>query len=447
MSADSASPPPLTRRRVFGLAWPMVFANATLPLAGIVDTFVIGLVGNASDLGGVALGGTLFSVFYWSFYFLRMSTTGLAAQADGAGRTGDCQQVLARALLAALAIGAIVTLLRAPAAAIGFAVLQGPDDVEALGAEYFTVRSWGALGAFASFALTGWLIGLGRMRAVLVVSLVYSATNIVLSLWFVLGLGWGVSGVAAATAVAEYANALVAGLFVLNAIRRQGGLARAALGWSALLAPAAMKSLFAVNLDLMIRTWSLVIGFSWFANVGAKLGTAVLAGNHVLLQIVTLWAFVLDAYAFVAEAEVGRAVGAKSVPRLRRAIRLTSEFAVASGFVFMLATLAFGPPALTAWIADDAARTSAIALLPYTAAIPLIGAVAWQLDGVFIGATRSRSMRNAAVAAVVLYLGVDALLTPSFGAHGAWLAFLSYYVFRGGTLAIAYPALEKSLKA
>jgi MATE family multidrug resistance protein len=424
----------------------MVFANAALPLAGVVDTFVIGLVGDAADLGGVALGGTLFSVFYWSFYFLRMSTTGLAAQADGAGRRGDCQQVLARALLVAAALGALVTLLRGPAALIGFAILQGPDDVEATGATYFMVRSWGALGAFASFAFTGWLIGLGRTRAVFLVNVIYSATNMVLSVWFVLGLGWGVPGVAAATAISEFVNAAAAGLFVLHAVRRQGGWAPEALTWPKLLDRAAMKNLFAVNFDLMLRTWSLVAGFSWFANVGARLGASVLAGNHVLLQIVSVWAFVLDAYAFVAETEVGRAVGAKSVPRLRRAIRLTSEFAAASGFLFMALTLAFGPSVLTAWIADEAARESAIRFLPYTAVIALIGAFAWQLDGVFIGATRARAMRNAALAAVVLYLAVDFVLTPALGPHGAWLAFLSYYVFRAGSLAVAYPALERSLK-
>lgn len=447
MSAETAPDvPPLTRRRVFALAWPMVFANAALPLAGVVDTFVIGLVGDAADLGGVALGGTLFSVFYWSFYFLRMSTTGLAAQADGAGRRGDCQQVLARALLVAAALGALVTLLRGPAALIGFAILQGPDDVEATGATYFMVRSWGALGAFASFAFTGWLIGLGRTRAVFLVNVIYSATNMVLSVWFVLGLGWGVPGVAAATAISEFVNAAAAGLFVLHAVRRQGGWAPEALTWPKLLDRAAMKNLFAVNFDLMLRTWSLVAGFSWFANVGARLGASVLAGNHVLLQIVSVWAFVLDAYAFVAETEVGRAVGAKSVPRLRRAIRLTSEFAAASGFLFMALTLAFGPSVLTAWIADEAARESAIRFLPYTAVIALIGAFAWQLDGVFIGATRATAMRNAAVAAVLIYLAVDFILTPRLGVHGAWLAFLSYYISRAGTLAVAYPGLERSLR-
>jgi MATE family multidrug resistance protein len=281
---------------------------------------------------------------------------------------------------------------------------------------------------------------------VFAVNVAFSAINLVLDVWFVLGLGWGVAGVAAATAIADVASALIAGAIVLRAVAEQGGWSPAALIPKALLDPAAARRLFSVNLDLMIRTWSLVLGFSWFANVGARLGVSVLAGNHLLLQIVSVWAFVLDAYAFVAETEVGQAVGARSTPRLRRAIRLTTEFALASGFVFMLATLAFGPMALDAWIADEGARASAKTFLPYCAVIPFLGSLAWQLDGVFIGATRSKAMRNAAIVAVLIYLGVDLALTPQLGAHGAWLAFLAYYVARAGTLAAAYPGLEKSLR-
>jgi MATE family multidrug resistance protein len=442
-----SEPQPLTRRQVFDLAWPMVFANAALPLAGVTDTFVIGLVGGAVDLGGVALGATLFNVFYWSFYFFRMSTTGLATQADGAGQHAESQRILLRALGAATIIGLLLLALRIPASSIGFAILQGDADVEALGATYFLVRSWGAVGVFTSFALTGWLIGLGRTRAVLIVSVALSATNIALDLWFVLGLGWGVAGVAAATAIAEMFAAILAGAFALDAIRARGGFAPEALAWSSLLDPRAARRLFAVNADLMVRTWSLILGFSWFANVGARLGTSVLAGNHVLLQIVSLWAFVLDAYAFVAETEVGRAVGARSVPRLRRAIRLTTEFALGSGFVFMIVTLAFGPAALNAWIADPDARATALTFLTYCAVIPLIGAMAWQLDGVFVGATRSRAMRNAAVIAVLMYLALNEALMSGLGlgAHGAWLAFLGYYIARAATLGAAYPGLERSL--
>jgi MATE family multidrug resistance protein len=439
--------PELTRRRVFDLAWPMVFANAALPLAGVMDTLVIGLRGNVSDLAGVALGATLFNVFYWTFYFLRMSTTGLAAQAEGAGAAAESQRVLLRALLVAALVGLILLALRHPAATAGFAVLQGGPEVDAAGATFFLVRSWAAPFALASMALTGWLIGAGRTRSVLLVNVAFSATNMALDLLFVLRLGWGVAGVAAATAIAEATAALIAGLIVLAEIRRRGGWAPGALAPRAVFDPGAARRLLAVNGDLILRTWSLVGSFSWFAREGARLGPSVLAGNHVLLQIVSVWAFVLDSCAFVAETEVGRAVGAHSVPRLRRAIRLTSELAVASGFVFMLTTLLTGPPLISGWIAAPDARASALRFLPYCAVIPLVGAAAWQLDGIFIGATRSRAMRNAAIVAALIYLAADLMLTPCFGADGAWVAFVGYYLARAGTLAAAYPGLERATRA
>ncbi|MCG8442014.1 MAG: hypothetical protein MI723_09415, partial [Caulobacterales bacterium] len=254
---------PLTRRSALARAGPMILANATVPLAGVVDTAVIGKVGTAADLGGVALGVALFNVVYWSFYFLRMGTTGLAAQADGAGDGGEVARALTRALMLAALFGAVVILARTPIAALGFAVLQGERDVEAQGALYFLARSWGAPGAFAIFAVTGWLIGLGRTGATLAVHVMFSLVNIVLDLWFVLGLGWGVEGVGRATAIAEWSGAaLVAALIAGPLVRTVRG-ARGVLARDALWAPAAWRRLFAVNVDLMVRTWSLVIGFTW----------------------------------------------------------------------------------------------------------------------------------------------------------------------------------------
>jgi len=432
--------------RVFQLAWPMVFANAALPMAAVVDTFVIGMVGGATDLAGVALGGTLFNVFYHSFYFLRMSTTGLTAQAVGAGDHVRSQRVLLRSLAVAFSIGMLLLMLRGPAAAIGRNIMQGSAEVEATAEQFFRARCWGAPGALAGFVLGGFLIGLGRTREVLAVNVVFSLLNLLLDVWWVLGLGLGVTGVGLATATADTVGALISAAMVYGAIRAHGGVRPQALDWRALFEPAALRKLFGVNADLLVRTWSLLLGFSWFANVGARLGATVLAGNHVLLQIVSVWAFVLDAYAFVAESEVGRAFGTGSLPRLRRAIRLTTEFSVTSGAVFAMLTWLCGPVVLEAWISDIAARQSALRFLPYCAAIPLLGSLAWQLDGVFIGATRAAAMRNAAVVAVGLYLVADFLLTPKLGAHGAWLAFLSYYVGRAGTLAAAYPGLERALR-
>ncbi|WP_417492291.1 MATE family efflux transporter [Maricaulis sp.] len=440
-----SSHPELTRIEVIKRALPLVVANATVPLAGVVDTFVLGLSGDKSDLGGVALGGAIFSVFYWSFYFLRMGTTGLTAQADGAHDRAETQRILLRAAAIAVLLGLAVWLLRDAIAWAGFAVLQGAPDVEAKGADYLLARAWGAPAALATFALTGWLIGLGRNSATLAIYTVFSAINIGLDLWFVLGLGYGPGGVGAATAIAEWAGLLTALGFAAHALARQGGWASDVLNRASLLNPAAIGQMFNVNMNLMIRTWSLVIGFTWFANAGARQGTAILAGNHVLLQVITLWAFVLDAFAFVAETEAGRAYGRRSRAGLRRAVRLTGEPMFAAGAIFAVLTWIFGAQVLGILIEDAEARAAAIRYLPWCALVPFLGAGAWLMDGIFIGTTSGRILRNAGLATVVIYLIADAILAPAFGNHGVWMAFMLYYVARAGTLLVAYPSLERRI--
>ncbi len=437
--------PSLTRLDVIKRAWPLVFANAAVPLAGVADTFVLGLSGDKADLGGVALGGALFSVFYWSFYFLRMGTTGLTAQADGAGDRAETQRILLRALAIAGALGLLVFLLRDLIALAGFAILQGEARVEDKGADYLLARAWGTPAALACFALSGWLIGLGRNAATLAIYVAFSVINIALDLWFVLGLGYGPGGVGAATAIAEWIALLIGLAFMAFVLKRQSGWARGVLDRAKLLDPAAIRELFQVNVNLMIRTWSLVIGFTWFANAGARQGTAALAGNHVLLQVISVWAFVLDAFAFVAETEAGRAFGRRSVRDLRRSVQLTGEPMLIAGGAFAIATWLFGEAALTALIEDPEARAAAITYLPWCAVVPFLGAPAWLMDGIFIGTTSGKILRNAGLAAVAVYLIADALLAPAFGNHGVWAAFLVFYLARAGALMSAYPALERRL--
>ncbi|MEN0652728.1 MULTISPECIES: MATE family efflux transporter [Hyphobacterium] len=436
---------PLTRLNVLQRAWPLVFANAAVPLAGVADTFVLGLRGDASDLAGVALGAAIFNIVYWSVYFLRMGTTGLTAQANGTDDEAEVQRTLVRAVILAAIIGMLVWLIRAPLAELGFAILQGGPEAEADGTAYFTARSWGALPAFGVFAVTGWLIGLGRSSETLIVHGVISAVNIGLDLWFVLGLGYGPGGVGAATAIAEAAGLIVAIGLLWRILSRRGGLLPGLFGRAALLDPGAIRRMVDININLMLRTWVMIIGFTWFANAGARRGTVLLAGNHVLLQVITIWAFVLDAFAFIAEAEAGRAVGRKSVAHMRLTLRLTAELALATGAILGLLTWLIGPAALSAVIGDSGARAAAIAFLPYCAVVPVLGAMAWTFDGIFIGATRGAMLRNASLAALAIYLVADLILTPPLGNHGVWLAFLVYYLARAGSLAAYYPALEKRL--
>ena len=442
MSSES-----LTRLQVLRRAWPLVFANAAVPLAAAADTFVLGLSGDTTDLGGVALGGAIITIFLWSFYFLRMGSTGLVAQAAGRGEEGEGQRILIRALAIAVVLGIAVALLRGPIAAVGLAILQGEPSVNVKGAAYLTARALGAPGALAVFALTGWLIGVRRMGTTLAVTVVFSLVNIVLDLWFVLGLHLGPAGVGNATAIADWVSFAVGLVFVARAVHARGGWVEGAMRPSALLDLAAMRRLFDVNINLMIRTWSLIFGFTWFVNAGAKQGVAPLAGNQILQQIIAVWAFVLDAFAFVAEAEAGRAFGRKSLADFRRACLLTAEPAMIAGAAFAVLTFVFGPAVLTRLIADAQARDAAIAYLPYCAVVPVLGAPAWILDGIFIGATRGAMLRNAGIASVLVYIAADFVLAPRFGNTGVWLAFLVFYVARAGALGAYLPALAARMAA
>lgn len=434
----------LTRRRVMALTWPMIFANALIPLVGVIDTAVIGLAGDATDIGGVALGAMVFAVFYWSTYFLRMGVTGFTAQALGAGDMAESQRTLARALLIGLVLGLSFLALKTPISVLAFKILQGSDTVEAKGAAYVSARFWGAPAALGLFAVTGWLIGAGKTRLALMVQAVLAITNGALDAWFVLRLGWGPAGVAAGTAIAEWIAFLLGLALVLRAFKTSRAILFATLSLSRLLDAGALKKLFGLNFNLFLRSIFLTFGFSWFINAGARQGDVLLAANQVLLQFIMVWAFVLDAFAYTAEAETGRAFGRGSVTDLRRAVRLTSEFAFACAFGFAVLTLFGGDWVINQLIADQAVREAAIGFLPWCAAVPILGIGSWQLDGIFTGATRSAAMRNSSLASLLIYLIFDALFAPS-GNAGVWTAFLIYFVARGLTLLVAYPALERGL--
>jgi len=432
----------LTRSQIFRTAWPLIFAQAAVPLAGAADTFVLGLAGTTSDLAGVALGVAIFNVVAMSVYFLRMGTTALVSQAAGRDDWPRMQSVIVRAVALALLIGVVAFAMRGLMIAGGLAILQGSAAVHAVAAVYVDAVAFGAPAKFAVFALTGWLIGARRTGAMLWVLAIFSAVNVGLDLVFVLGFGFGAAGVGYATAIADWVAAAIGTVFVLRTVAGHGGWHVRAWRLSELAEPSAIRELFDVNFNLMLRTWTLLIGFTWFVNAGARQGDAALAGNHVLMQVIMLWAFVLDAFAFVGEAETGRAYGAGSVRALRRAFVLVMEMSLMIGGAMALATWALGPVVLTALVQDEPARNAALAFLPYCAAVPLIGAPAWVLDGVFIGATRGKMMRNAAIASLLVYLAADYVLAPPLGNHGVWLAFIVYYVARAGALAAYYPRLE-----
>ena len=425
----------LTRRKILSLAIPVVLAQAATATTGIVDTAAMGRFGDKADLAAVAIAAVAYSFIYWGFGFLRMSTTGLAAQANGRGDGPEVRAILLRALMLGGAIGLGLFLLSPLLRWLTFAAFAGTAEVESLAAGYFNARIFGAPAYLMGLGITGWLLGTGKTGQMLAVQIVLNGVNVVLDVWFVAGLDLGPTGIGAGTAIAEW-TALAVGLVLV----RKGFRAPARLA-----DPAKLAALFSANRDIMIRTLALVFCFGWFVRSGTLISTAVTAGNEVLLQFITVAAFVLDGFAFVAEKEAGEAYGASDGKQLARAMRLTSEFAFAFGAVFALAYFIGGGWVIEAFIADPEARRAALDFLPYCAVVPLLGVAAWQLDGLFLGTTQGKALRTAGVISALLYLATDMLLRPAFGNAGVWVAFLTMYVYRAAALGWFVPNLFRGL--
>ena len=424
----------LSHAQVLRLAVPVMLAQAAIAATGVVDTAVMGLYGDKSDLAAVAIASVAFSFIYWGFGFLRMSTTGLVAQAIGRDDHAMARATLQRGLLIGAVFGISIFTLSPLLRLFVFAPFGAEPDVVALADGYFSARVWGAPALLTQYAITGWLLGTGRTGALLAMQVVMNGVNIVLDVWFVAGLGWGPAGIGAGTAIAEWV-ALIFGLaLVWPALKREAGL----------LNRDALMALFNANRDILIRTLALLFAFAWFVRSGAQMGTAQLACNEELLQFITVAAFVLDGFAFVAEKEVGEAYGARNVEKLRRAMRVTSDLAFAFGAVISALYLFGGAAVISRFVSDVEAREAALAFLPYCAAVPLLGVAAFQLDGFFLGATQGRAMRNAGIVSTLAYVGLDLLLRPLYQNTGVWLAFLGMYVLRAGALGAELPSLMRA---
>lgn len=427
----------ITHRRVLNVALPIVLSNATIPLLGAVDTAVVGQIGAAAPIGAVGLGAVILVSIYWVFGFLRMGTTGLVAQARGAGDAAETGALLTRALMLAAAAGAVFVAGQAGVFWAAFRLAPASAEVEGLARSYLAIRIWGAPAAIGIYALTGWLIAMERTRAVLALQLWMNGVNAALDLWFVLGLGWGVEGVAIATLIAEGSGAAL-GLWLCRAAFA-GAQWR---DWPRVFDRGKLRRMAQVNGDIMIRSVLLQASFTTFVFLGAGFGDVTLAANQVLLQFLSITAFALDGFAFAAEALVGQTMGRRARADLRRAAILASVWGAVFAALLAAAFLLAGPRIIDAMAAAPEVRQAARVYLPWLVAAPLIGVAAWMLDGIFIGATRTREMRNAMILSTGVYLAALAVLLPALGNHGLWAALMVLNITRGITLGLRYPALE-----
>ena len=430
-------------RRIFQLTWPVLLANLTIPLVGVVDTAVMGHLEAPRYIGAVAVGSQIFSAMYWLFGFLRMATTGLVSQAYGNQDGGEAVRTAWRSALLGLGIGASIVALQWPVRAGMLWLFEAGEAVEQLAATYFMIRVWGAPWLLLQTVMLGVLFGLQRMRATLLISLLYNGVNIALDVLFVIGFGWGVEGVALATVIAEVLAAVASTLAVLHALR--------SLKWSPALPEHLWRKgvarLFDVSGNLVVRSFFVQLPFFMVTLLGASLGETTLAANAILMQLFMLMAFAVDGFAHTAESLAGYAYGARN----RRGLRQVSLYATlwALGLALLIALLIglFGAEFIAAMSESAEVRDAAAEYLPWLILCPLLGIWAFLGDGIFIGTTHVRELRNCMfVAAGVFLVAAYGLLDP-LGNHGLWVSFSLFMAVRGVLLGLLYPRIEAGLTA
>lgn len=431
----------ITHKRVLKIALPIVLANSTIPLLGAVDTGVVGQMGMATPIAAVGIGAIILTAIYWVFGFLRMGTTGLTSQAYGADDSREVAAMLTRALIIGVGGGVAVIVLQLPLFDGAFLISPASEDVEALASDYMAIRVWSAPAIISLYGVTGWLIALERTRSVLVLQLVMNGTNILLNLVFVLGLEWGVTGVAWATFIAEWAG-LVLGLWLCRDVFR----VTAWRDWSRVFDGARMKMLMSVNRDILLRSLMLEGIMVSFLFKGGDFGTVTLAANQVLLQFLHVTAYALDGFAFAAETLVGQAVGQRDKSRFRRSASLSSLWGCVMVIGLSFGFFLLGPMIIDVMTTAPDVRAEARVYLPYLVAVPAVGIAAWMLDGIFIGATRAADMRNMMAVSLAVYVAAAFLLVPDFGNHGLWWALLISLMARGITLGALYPRVLASVQ-
>lgn len=424
-----------THQRVWALAAPMILSNLSVPLVALVDTAVIGHLPHAHQLGAVAVGGSLYTLLVWMFGFLRMGTTGFAAQACGREDGSALRRVLLQGLSLAFGLGLLFALLAVPLSGLALQLMQPSAALDELARDYFHTRLFGLPAALASYALIGWLLGTQNARGPLAILLTTNLLNVGLDLWFVLGLDWGVLGAARASVIAEWSGALL-GLFLsLHALRRfpghlpLGDLRRWQL-W---------RPLLTVNRDILIRTLALQLVFFLVTLQGTRLGDATVAANALLLNGLLLTAHALDGLAHAVEALCGHAIGARDRLALRRSLIVAAIWSLLASLLFAAFFLVAGKLFVDLQSDIPEVREVAYQYLPYLALLPLITVWSYLLDGLFIGATRAREMRDAMLVALVLSLPL-AWGLRGLDNHGLWLAFLAFMLLRG--LCLGYSAWQ-----
>lgn len=419
-------------RRIFALAIPSIITNITTPLLGLIDLAVVGHMGGASGsavyIAAIAVGGSMFNMLYWLFVFLRMGTSGPAAQALGAGDRHGATVILARALTVALASGAVILLLSHPLGELTMRFMDPDPDTLPLAMRYLLICVWGAPAVLGTYALTGWFLGMQDSRSPMWVSLAINLLNIAVSLILVYGFGMKIEGVATGTLSAQWIGFLIA--LVICRVKYRPRLPKA----SEVMRWAELRRFFSVNTDIFLRTLCLVAVTLWFTRAGAAQGDVMLAVNSLLMQLFILFSFFLDGFAFAGESLCGLYYGMNDPGKLRTVVRLEFLCTGVLALIFSAAYFAAGEGFLSFVSSDGGVLDATGEYLPWAATVPLAGFVAFTYDAVCIGTTRTRQMLWSGFIAALCFFAIYFSLFPIMANHALWCAFIVYLAMRGLTL-------------
>ena len=425
-------------KRLWAIAWPLIIANITVPLLGLVDAAVLGHLDSPIYLGAVAIGANIFSFIFWGFGFLRMGTTGLAAQAFGDQQQRDnsypLQLIFSQALMLAITIGLLLIVTQAALFQFALYLIDGSDEVTDLARRYCEIRIYSAPATLAHYVLIGWLIGTQNSRGPLIILIAANGINIVLDYWFVMGLGWKSDGVAWATLIAEYSSAAIGFAIVFRSQWFKTWHVKS----RDLFDLQRYRRLLLVNRHLFVRTISLLFTFAFFTAQGAQQSDLVLAVNAVLLTFLLLISNGLDGFANAAEALVGEAVGQKNTLHFKQVVKVSSGWSFFTACLFSLVFWLFGADIIHLLSSIPEVVTLAKQYLVWIILLPIIAMPSYLFDGIFIGATRSREMQNTMLMATFLVFLPAWWLSQGWGNHGLWLALTLFLLFRGGALGYLY---------
>lgn len=427
-----------TNREILRLAIPNVISNITIPLLGMVDMAVAGRLGSEATIGALAVGTSTFNFIYWNCAFIRMGTSGLTAQAFGARRHQECAGSLVRGVVVALLLALLLLIFRQPIGRLALTLMGGSSEVQAMASEYFFARIWAAPASVSLFALQGWFIGMQDSRTPMYTALLSNVINIVTCLWFVFGLDMGIRGIALSTVAAQYGG-LIFSLVVL-ALRYREVLRKVDLRESLQREP--MRRFFSVNKDIFIRSLCVVSVYTFFTAASSRFGDLTLAANALLMQLFTLYSYMSDGFAYAAESLTGRFVGERNRPALASSIKWLAVWSLGIALLFV-AVFFFGwDVIMQLFNSTDAIIAEAKEYIIWVVAVPLLGFLPFLIDGIMLGATRTRVLRNTLLISTAIFYALFYTLVGPMGNNALWLAFVVFIFLRGAILYFATDRLS-----